>query len=224
MLKEHYESKWQIINCHIKKLLTLPHVNQESGTELCKLLDTAVCHISAFRVMKVPIEQWDHILVYLIGEKMDNESCKLWEYSLPDKTEPTVEDIRKFLTQRCTALEMSSSTTRSSVKSMSVRANTSIRMNNVRTAKCIVCSGQHDLYRCPIFLNQNVHQHVETVRKHELCFNCLRSEHGAKNCKSQGICKRCNKRHNILLHFDLSTKTTLGPSSTSIILADTVTI
>lgn len=42
----------------------------------------------------------------------------------------------------------------------------------------------------------------EKVRVAGLCYNCLRKGHQAKECTATKTCRKCNKRHNTLLHED----------------------
>ena len=53
------------------------------------------------------------------------------------------------------------------------------------------------------------------MKKHRLCFKCFRN-HNVIDCDRSG-CKKCNKMHNILLHFDSHTLNTsqIDTNSTS---------
>ena len=65
--------------------------------------------------------------------------------------------------------------------------------------QCSSCSESHFLFRCSKFLNLPVNERIKIVKNASLCNNCLRP-HAAKDCKF-GNCKKCNKRHNTLLHI-----------------------
>ncbi len=57
-----------------------------------------------------------------------------------------------------------------------------------------------------------------TVRSNNLCLNCFRTGHMARNCTSVHRCKRCQKTHHTLLHSDAkppdSRSTTKDPPTT----------
>ena len=68
---------------------------------------------------------------------------------------------------------------------------------------------QHAIWTCQNFKSMKVNERREHVQKFLLCFNCLRSCHMSKDCKSR-TCSvpSCGWRHNRLLHSDLSKKDT----------------
>lgn len=65
---------------------------------------------------------------------------------------------------------------------------------------CFVCTNeQHSLYSCKAFNAMSINDRYDTVKKHNLCFNCLR-KHKFNACNSHGSCKHCNQKHHSLLH------------------------
>ncbi|KAJ8939660.1 hypothetical protein NQ318_002150 [Aromia moschata] len=42
---------------------------------------------------------------------------------------------------------------------------------------------------------------INRIQKLKLCTNCFRSNHTKQDCLSSG-CKKCNQKHNTMLHFD----------------------
>ena len=68
-----------------------------------------------------------------------------------------------------------------------------------KTPQCSECKGFHTLWRCRLFQEKTVKERWEIVKNHQLCFNCF-GTHVARNCRSNGRCKRCNRRHHTLLH------------------------
>ena len=69
----------------------------------------------------------------------------------------------------------------------------------VASNKCILCSEAHHLFKCGKFLTLTVEERFKVVKDAYLCFNWLRN-HKAKDCKF-GVCKKCGKRQNTLLHI-----------------------
>ena len=69
---------------------------------------------------------------------------------------------------------------------------------------CPHCDGPHALWKCDEFKILDIKVRYNIVKNKKLCFHCLSSGHGAKNCtfnkdKKCGI-EGCNKYHNRLLH------------------------
>lgn len=69
------------------------------------------------------------------------------------------------------------------------------------SSSCVVCQGSHKLFACEQFRKLAVAEWISIVKSNTLCFNCLNKGHKNDDCKWQG-CKKCDKKHNTLLHFD----------------------
>ncbi|ODM86985.1 hypothetical protein Ocin01_19697, partial [Orchesella cincta] len=66
--------------------------------------------------------------------------------------------------------------------------------------KCPLCKSEHNLFKCQIFLSIPLNEKHEIVKKFNLCFNCLRSDHRINDCRSQSKCRTCSRKHHSLLH------------------------
>ena len=51
---------------------------------------------------------------------------------------------------------------------------------------------------CDEFKNISIDNKVHFVKSKNLCFNCLKSWHTPKNCKSKSTCRMCKQRHKTL--------------------------
>ena len=70
------------------------------------------------------------------------------------------------------------------------------------TANCIVCkSDKHPLFMCPTFKDMP-RDKVSTLRSNNLCLNCLKPGHFARQCNSTHKCKKCQRAHHTLIHDD----------------------
>ncbi|XP_076810887.1 uncharacterized protein LOC143453439 [Clavelina lepadiformis] len=65
---------------------------------------------------------------------------------------------------------------------------------------CIVCQGEHPIWRCDQFQKKSIQDRRRLVRNSGLCFNCLGAGHRSTDCKMTKKCKTCNKSHHSLLH------------------------
>lgn len=71
-------------------------------------------------------------------------------------------------------------------------------------ALCFACnSSGHKIYSCAAFREKSPHDRQLMVKDHRRCISCL-GNHDIKECRSQGACQTCNKRHHTLLHFPTS--------------------
>lgn len=69
---------------------------------------------------------------------------------------------------------------------------------NKRQEICGICSVSHRVFTCPI-IKQNTREALALIKARELCINCL-YKHNIDSCTSKFRCKRCEKKHNTLLH------------------------
>ena len=66
---------------------------------------------------------------------------------------------------------------------------------------CMVCGAtRHPLHTCKKFRLLSSEQHMEVVRQHKLCFNCLKPGHFNRHCMSDQKCQKCRGPHHTLLH------------------------
>lgn len=66
---------------------------------------------------------------------------------------------------------------------------------------CAMCKGKHPLYSCQAFLDIPLQDKYKLIQSNHLCENCLRQGHAANDCR-YGPCRKCNKKHNSLIHKD----------------------
>ncbi|XP_045448180.1 uncharacterized protein LOC123656554 [Melitaea cinxia] len=77
----------------------------------------------------------------------------------------------------------------------------SLNSNQVKsfTSVCIICSENHKVFECPIFIKKGIQDRLADVTKYKLCANCLRQGHPVSECRF-GPCRECKQKHNSLLH------------------------
>ena len=78
--------------------------------------------------------------------------------------------------------------------------------HNQATTNCSKCSENHGTFNCSNFNSLSIENKVQFVKKNKLVFNCWRTGHSSKDCKSKSGCRICKKRHNTLFHRHLSSK------------------
>ena len=66
------------INKHLTSFMEIPYLKGESAAELRSFADQAQGIIRALKNLKLPVEPWDVLLVFLLSERLDKESRKLW--------------------------------------------------------------------------------------------------------------------------------------------------
>ena len=91
--------------------------------------------------------------------------------------------------------------------------------------RCPICTENHDIATCPIFMDLSLDERYNKIRNTRLCFNCLKKFHIAKNSSgwnSSGCGKAfCTGRHHKLLHRSKNTSIDLLEKDNKDIKQDT---
>lgn len=66
---------------------------------------------------------------------------------------------------------------------------------------CPICKEEHAVYKCSQFIQLSPKERMIQASKASLCLNCLRPGHAKVDCRL-GTCRKCQKQHNTLLHFE----------------------
>jgi len=186
-------------------------LTKENYLELRQLLDNVLKYVWALKAMKMPIYQWDDLLIHLVTSRMDPTTNKEWETTIKRGEIPTFNQLTDFLTQRCRALEASSRSQRTTLNTQKVNKSDKnkgttahVATTNIMCAYCV--KGDHPIFKCANYLELEVDQRIKEAKSRKLCLNCLKvASHQAKQCGS-GSCRKCHKRHNTLLHLEQITK------------------
>ncbi|XP_066261208.1 uncharacterized protein [Euwallacea similis] len=217
LLQKRYENKKAVINIHAKGLvLNLPNANKGSSVNIRKLIDAVQQHKSSLGKLKLPVDQWDVLLIPIILNKLDDSTNQEWERKQCNTELPTVDQLMEFLTEKCRSLEAvrgfstvhSNKHDRDRMQNKGhEKRNESHQFKNYsyslteKINKCYICTENHFIHQCPRFIQLSVSDKYNEIRRHKLCSNCLRPGHLKQECRSRG-CKKCNQKHNSTLHIE----------------------
>lgn len=197
MLKDRYNNKRILVTTLVEKIISQPLCTSNSAT-IKKLHDTTRECLLALNNIGIETKGWNPLLFQILIKKLDRSLHMRFEQSLSQPKElPSVEDLLSFLEFQFQTIE--SITHRE--KSVHTPTKTAATVTK-GTPKCNCCNnGNHALYRCEKFLSLSEIERLKLVQSQKLCFNCFKGEHSSKDCPSSS-CKRCNKKHNTLLHIE----------------------
>lgn len=171
-----------------------------------------------------------------MSRKLPGQTKVLWNDARVGKFkgEPTIDNFKTFLTKRCKSIEAlgdrekqkknkagTSTGHNPMYGKKEIKSNSYVAINFEN--KCKLCNGQHAIYHCEIFKNLPIDRRWHEIKTKKLCSNCLRSNHFVRECRSDG-CKKCQRKHNTMLHNDersnfpnnnTSVNINLGQESTS---------
>lgn len=177
---------------HMRRLIETAPISKASPGEIKRLLHESRQTQKAFGALEKPVREWDEWFLFLLSEKLDEETSMAWETSLTDPTKtPTFEELEKFLEARVHALGIARSRESAQVSKVT-KGKTAIANKNVLTVKaadtkgsvkvksgkrCPLCSGNHALSACKNFKELSPTERRDLTLKRGFCLNCLASDH-----------------------------------------------
>ncbi|XP_044746366.1 uncharacterized protein LOC123307929 [Coccinella septempunctata] len=203
---KRYDDQLTIINMHLSGLIDVQQVTKCDFRQLREFITNIKQNFNSLQALKLPVDQWDIILVYVLIRKLDNHTRTAYELERESSSLPTFDGFMGFLEKRCRALEnVISQDSPRDLRSKQRVANVVTSETKVESYKkgcnqtCSYCSGSnHTLYSCRRFKFDTLENRREFVRKQKLCYNCLGFKHRVANCQSSG-CRICNRKHHSLL-------------------------
>ena len=136
----------------------------------------------------------DHFVTLVIQLKFDVETMFEWQRHRDTQRYYTeilrghiqrYTEILEFLDLRAQTSETSLSSSSKKPPRKSDHPVTTFTANSYSSGKCILCSSErHPLYACPKFKSMSHSDMMSTLRRNNLCTNCLNGRHSAKYCKS----------------------------------------
>lgn len=212
-LKELYEQTYQTGYNLVLRLTKLSKLEKATGDGLQKLSNIGNDVYRQLRALKYPVNNIDFMFIFMIHQCLDEETCVKW--NLERQTDhPVLSDFLAFLDRQAKALTTTQGDNKTNNASNEERKRISVadrakfqakraKINYAPDAvtgqaKCIICKENHYIYVCGKFLKSSLGTRRQLVKSHNLCHNCLKVGHMAKDCKSKE-CQRCNVKHNRLL-------------------------
>lgn len=252
-LTARYKSKRDLAFTCWRDILNI-NFKYNDGHSFRKSLDLFEENLCILKTINLPIGHWDFILVYHILSKLEPDLRRCFEEKYSDVELPSYEQLKGFLQSKCEALlrdthfSGSTKTNKSflnftSTPSQSKRINTShvlvaantkpttssTTTNVSYTSKCPFCSETHSILSCSEFINKSHDERMKIANDKKWCFNCLKSSHQLKNCKSIFSCRTCKRKHHTLLHRDNSIDSnqsvslvSRSPTHTTVLLATAI--
>ncbi|CAK9816105.1 hypothetical protein ANTPLA_LOCUS8887 [Anthophora plagiata] len=215
-LKDRYEDLKTLKHHHVRSIYEVPPLSRESLPGLRNLIDNTNNNLLALRALGEPTEYWDTLIIYLLTSKLDANTQREWERRMSNiQGNVSLRDMLGFLENHCKYLEryaIDRATPNRSALSTETRVNkfrtVTTHVANSRVS-CSLCKGDHLLHSCSSFLRLTPIERRGKCQELQVCFICLNIGHRSVDC-SRGMCKKCSRKHNTLLHIDYLSN---GPSS-----------
>lgn len=208
-LQKRYKNTRLIIQGHVQAVLSAPEINKCSPESLRTLIDNIVNNLEALKVLKLPVESWDAMLVTVIINKLDYQTRREFENTL-DSNPISLTQLIEFLEKKRIVLESLNQNAKQNYRESQTtnRLSTNGRKHSqVHTANaaitnnlsCYFCKKPHPVNKCEDFLKLSITERFNEIKKRNMCTNCFRLNHRSSECKASG-CRICHSRHHTLLH------------------------
>jgi hypothetical protein len=183
----------------VKSLLSLPVINKESATDLRASINQFQSNVNAINALDLSIPLHEVLLSQILIEHVDEATRKQCEMKAVSQGITELESIIKFLEGKCLALELIHASQHPRNTNSTCVSKPTKHAYVVTHSSCVLCRGNHPLYRCKQFRKASSQQRLNLIKKNQLCFNYLGNSHRTSQCKVEWRCKCCRRKHNSLL-------------------------
>ncbi|XP_055377929.1 uncharacterized protein LOC129609829 [Condylostylus longicornis] len=198
ILSNRYDNKRLLISNILERLLNQSNITIGSAKQIKAMLDTTQECIMMLENLELKVfENWDPILLHILLKKLDKDSHAQYEQSLKSPKElQSLKGFLKFMDYRFQSMEAVGVKQINNNQKWEKGSSHIAETNNER---CTICNKAHSIYKCEKLLGMKLIEREIEIRKHKLCYNCLKKGHSMNNCRSFG-CRVCKRKHNTLLH------------------------
>ncbi|XP_055589280.1 uncharacterized protein LOC129741568 [Uranotaenia lowii] len=198
-LQTKYENHKLIAQEHMKEIFAAPVMQTESFEGLNTLLTTFKTNLQQLEKLGQRTSDWSTLLAFVLSQKLNSETYRLWETYHASKNVPTYEAMVVFLETQCSILQSTANRRENDVQ-RNIEGASFSHSTIALERLCPVCrNGPHQIESCSRFGRMRVIDRKELVRRLRLCFNCLDNGHFVLDCTRRS-CSKCEQRHHYLLH------------------------
>lgn len=200
-LSNRYDNKRELVNDFINAILRIPTQKCESSESLRALYDQTNENLLGLSNIGVNVDSWDPIIINILSKKLDPKTILEFEMTLKNSREPpTLNSFLNYIESRFMAMAAAEcGNKKSGVDSKNVQHKTD---KKGVPFKCSYCEKPHSVYSCDDFKELEPEKRSEFIRAKKYCIVCLQEHKKGEACKSKFNCKICDKKHNVLLHFE----------------------
>lgn len=195
LLKKRFSHRRRTIYAHANHIFNLKNMNLKS---VANSLDQYLRSLATFGI---DVNNFNAFLVPFIISKQESRFIRDWESYVNNSFEndelPTCQHLINYLLEKSYTLE-------SSKVYQSVLQKPKFQLKSLSTTNkdvCQLCNEHHPLFKCKEFLKKSTNDRFKFAKESNICINCLQKGHNSNNCNSSK-CKKCQKPHNTLLHFE----------------------
>lgn len=192
----------------VRPFFELSKMSEPNPASLNDILEAIAAVRATATELNFSIAQSTNMLIALIQHKMDSTSKEIWSFQL-EHEEPSLDQLVSFLLKRSERLRSERTSfgiaqrnrereAQASQPGPSSQGATALPPAKKKKTVCPYCHQDHFLHRCDMFKKLGLADKMAVLKRNTLCINCFSPAHATQVCK-QGVCKRCNLKHNSLL-------------------------
>ncbi|UYV72617.1 hypothetical protein LAZ67_10000067 [Cordylochernes scorpioides] len=199
LLEKRYDNKRDLIFNLIQRIIDLPKLTIESSTQLLFLVDNSYEIIRSLETLGYKLDELSNIIIgKILSDKLDKTTKRSWNMTVDNNHIPTCSELLKFIENYAKALNTSETEKGLPL----IKRSMKLQVHNLTKANCFLCQQEHGIYLCPTFLDMEPIERRKKVKQLKLCFNCLRNNDSVNQCRSEFKCRKCQGKHNTLIHID----------------------
>lgn len=231
LLRAEFENKRAVFTNTVSSLQKLEKTELESLDTLRNLYSIIHESIQTFKNLEMDTVAIDPFIVHLSIEKLPIETRKEFEKKVAKSSKdylPSTQDVIDQIQISMRTLELiqsnsldnqidlqsKQSKSHKSIKSLyftkeksnpnskPTSRTSSMNSNHQKEIKCALCTANHSIRTCSKFLEMSIEERISTIKRLELCFNCLSQFHLKPKCSSRRNCMQCRSRHHTLIHTE----------------------
>ncbi|UYV82911.1 hypothetical protein LAZ67_22001357 [Cordylochernes scorpioides] len=140
----------------------------------------------------------DIIIGKILSDKLDKTTKRSWNMTVDNNHIPSCSELLKLIETYAKALNTSETERGLPL----IKRSMKLQVHNLTKVNCFLCQQEHGIYLCPTLLDMEPLERRRKVKQLKLCFNCLRNNQSVNQCRSEFKCRKCQGKHNTLIHID----------------------
>lgn len=214
-LEQHYSNNAQLKSSILDELYDLRVKKEDDAEALTVFIDSLETNLSYLQTIGEDYTQWGCFFVHHLCRRIDLKSRQELERSKQQDVELTLDLLIQFIKNRIQVLKRLSvmefkpkaTSTPKQVTPPAPSPQTKYKArtfsSTIRKYLCPLCQSEHSIFDCPEVKQSSQDQLKQKVKEGNLCFNCLRKGHNAKDCQGR-TCKKCGKKHHTIFHISVA--------------------
>lgn len=233
VLRKFYGRTDIVIYAHMQDLLNFNQIISEDDPKLRNFAVAVQEYVSIIKSLRQESELSNKFQLVSLSGKLHYGQYKDWKKLLDAYPELTLEDFAIFLMRKVQEIppdrfkNLDDDRSKASdeaqkpkrVSSHSRPSEESPPRRKSLHRSCLLCNGEHGLWRCKSFLNKETRDRYRYVMDNDICCCCLASKnHQWRECENLRKCNvdGCKKNHHHTLHSVSNSRTrTQGHSQTA---------